>query len=205
MIWYEDEVKRVEHIKRDIGYQPKTVFYGSSSIRMWESLYKDFKPYYPVNLGFGGSTLAACVWFFDRIMKSLHPDHLIVYAGDNDLGDGRNPEEVYIFFQQFLACFQRSFGDVPLTFISIKPSPARKNLGDKICYTNKLIKQVIDKKGANYYFIDVYSKMADAAGNPKREFFDADGLHLSSKGYALWKDILLTHISLNVETSLTHI
>jgi len=83
-------------------YQPDTLFYGSSSIRLWESLYNDFATYKPVNLGFGGSTLAACVWFFDRLMMPLNPKRLVVYAGDNDLSDGRNPEEVFIFFEQLV-------------------------------------------------------------------------------------------------------
>ncbi len=53
----------------------------------------------PINLGFGGSTLAACAWFFDPIVAPVsHPQTLILYAGDNDLGDGRHPEEVLFFF-----------------------------------------------------------------------------------------------------------
>jgi len=62
-------------------------------------LYKDFEEYMPINLGFGGSTLAACAWFFDPIVAPvIHPQTLILYAGDNDLGDGRHPEEVLFFF-----------------------------------------------------------------------------------------------------------
>ncbi|MEO6849327.1 MAG: GDSL family lipase, partial [Mucilaginibacter sp.] len=69
MFWYEDEVKNLEKVVLKLGYEAETLFYGSSSIRLWTTLYKDFDNIKPVNLGFGGSTLAACVWFFDRIMK----------------------------------------------------------------------------------------------------------------------------------------
>jgi lysophospholipase L1-like esterase len=195
MIWYEHEVQRLEKEKATLGFEPKMVFYGSSSIRLWDTLYEDFAAYQPVNLGFGGSTLAACVWFFERLVTMYRPESIILYAGDNDLGDGRHPEEVFIFFQQMVACTRRHFGDIPLAFISIKPSITRWNIVDSIRYTNDLIEKEIYKRGNNLHYIDVYHKMTDNAGYPKREFLDPDGLHISEKGYALWKDIILRHLS----------
>lgn len=208
MIWYEEDVKRIEKEKDKLTYPPKTIFYGSSSIRLWDSLYTDFREYNPINLGFGGSTLAACDWFFERVMKPLQqyqPDHLIVYAGDNDLGDGRNPEEVFIFFQELLEHVHEVFPGIFFSYISVKPSLARKNLLSQIRYTNKLIQQLIEKTGNGHFFVDIYSKMIDAQGNPVPALYDADGLHLSSKGYEVWKEAVLTHISLNVEGSLTRL
>jgi len=37
--------------------------------------------------------------------------------------------------------------------------------------------------------------MLDSAGKPKPELFAPDGLHLSEKGYALWRDIVFNFIS----------
>jgi len=195
MIWYEHEVQRLEQERASLEYEPKMIFYGSSSIRLWETLHEDFKEYQPANLGFGGSTLAACVWFFDRLLTHYRPDSIIVYAGDNDLGDGRHPEEVFIFFQQLVAQVRRHFGDIPLAFISIKPSITRWNIVDSIRYTNTLIQKDILRQGNHLHYIDVYHKMTDNAGYPKREFLDPDGLHISAKGYALWKDIIRQQLS----------
>ena len=64
------------------------VFYGSSSIRLWITLAEDFDPRV-LNLGFGGSTLEACDYFFSRLVMPVSPRSLLLYAGDNDLGDGR--------------------------------------------------------------------------------------------------------------------
>ncbi|HEY2582718.1 MAG TPA: GDSL family lipase, partial [Mucilaginibacter sp.] len=124
MYWYEDEVRRLENDRAKLAYDAETIFYGSSSVRMWTNLYNDFSNLKPVNLGFGGSTLAACVWFFERIMTPYHPKRLIIYAGDNDLGDGRHPEEVFIFFQQLVVKAQKQFGDIPCYFVSLKLSPS---------------------------------------------------------------------------------
>lgn len=195
MIWYEHEVQRLEQERAGLEYEPKMIFYGSSSIRLWETLHEDFKEYQPANLGFGGSTLAACVWFFDRLLTPYRPSSIIVYAGDNDLGDGRHPEEVFIFFQQLVARTRAHFGDIPLAFISIKPSITRWNIVESIRYTNTLIKEDILRQGNHLHYIDVYHKMTDNAGYPKREFLDPDGLHISTKGYALWKDIIRQQLS----------
>ncbi len=195
MVWYENEVQRLEKEKGSLSYDPQLVFYGSSSIRLWETLYDDFAAYKPVNLGFGGSTLAACVWFFDRLLAPYHPTSLIVYAGDNDLGDGRHPEEVLIFFLQLVSRTRQRFGDIPLAFISIKPSITRWNIVDSIRYTNRLIEEEIKREGGNLHFINVYNRMTDNAGYPKREFLDPDGLHISDRGYALWKEIVQQYLS----------
>lgn len=195
MNWYENDVKKLESLKGALPYTPETIFYGSSTMRLWEGMYEDLKPLLPVNLGFGGSTLAACVWFFDRIMEPYAPKHFVLYAGENDLGDGRTPEEVYIFFRQFQVCLQKRFPDVPLTFISIKPSVSRWNLEKQVRYANELIKTEIEKTNGRQYFLNTFDHMLNANGQPVKELYEADGLHLSKKGYLLWKDILLDHFA----------
>lgn len=195
MVWYENEVQRLEKERTELTYDPKLLFYGSSSIRLWETLHDDFADYKPVNLGFGGSTLAACDWFFDRLVAPFYPNSIIVYAGDNDLGDGRHPEEVFIFFQQLVSRTRRQFGDIPLAYISVKPSISRWNIVDSIRYCNKIIEEEIKRQADNLHFINIYNKMTDNAGYPKREFLDPDGLHINEKGYALWKGIIRQYLS----------
>jgi len=198
MNWYEEDVRQLEQQKGNLPYDPKMVFYGSSSIRLWEGLYEDFQEYQPVNLGFGGSTLAACVWFFDRLVGMYHPESIIVYAGDNDLGDGRHPEEVFIFFQQLVARVRERFGDIPLAFISIKPSIARWNIVDNIRYTNTLISEEIARQGGNLHYIDVYDRMTDETGQPNAEYLEPDGLHISPEGYTIWKEVVGNYIASSI-------
>lgn len=196
MFWYEDEVKRVIQELKSCCYKPETIFYGSSSIRLWNTLYEDFSDLKPVNLGFGGSTMAACVWFFERIFSQVKdPRSLIIYAGDNDLGDGRHPEEVFIFHQQLTQKIKFHFNEIPCYFISIKPSLKRWHLNDQIKFTNHLIKTDIERQNGNFHFVDIYDKMLDANNYPDWKYFEEDGLHLSTHGYSLWKQVLLTQCS----------
>lgn len=196
MYWYEDEVKHLERNRLKIGYEPETIFYGSSSIRMWDSLYQDFADVKPVNLGFGGSTLAACVWFFDRLMMSYNPKRLIVYAGDNDLSDGRHPEELLIFFQQLVIRVRERFGnELPCYYVSLKPSPARWHLADNFKYANSLIESEIVKQDHNWQFVNIFKAMLDANGQPQKDLYAQDTLHLSPKGYEIWKQVIRNSIA----------
>ncbi len=190
MYWYEEEVQQLEKAHLNDRADPGIIFYGSSSIRMWNTLKEDFPDRKVTNLGFGGSTLASCVWFFDRIMFGYHPRAIVVYAGDNDLGDGRNPEEIFIFFQQLMVHVNSRFGLLPCYFVSLKPSISRWHMADQFRYTNNLIESEIIKLSGNWTFIDVFKKMLDKSGNPNPIYYDHDGLHLSKEGYQLWTTII---------------
>ena len=189
MFWYHDELDRVEEIVENTTYNPKLVFYGSSSFNYWEEISEEFKEFKPLNLAFGGSTLAACSWFFDRVFTKVTPEAVIVYAGDNDLGDGRHPEEVVLFFQTLLYKIRNAYGNIPVAYVSIKPSLARWELRGSIRYTNSNIRD-LGKTDANFHFIDIYDAMLNKEGTPEPSFFAEDGLHLSEKGYDLWLKII---------------
>ena len=190
MFWYEPDVEQVEERKEMVN-NPKTLFYGSSSIRLWDNLYKDFEAYKPLNMGFGGSTLAACIVYFDRLMTGLNPDIFVLYAGDNDLGDGRHPEEVLIFFRQMVVEVRKRFGNIPLVYLSVKPSIRRFNIIEQIRFTNKIISSEIKKMDENVFFVNIFDKMMDGNRYPNRSLFQSEGLHMNENGYAVWKNTLL--------------
>lgn len=189
MFWYEEEVQRLEQLIATKKEGPYAVFYGSSSIRLWGTLFEDFPEINGLNLGFGGSTLAACTWFFERIMKGLEVSSFVIYAGDNDLGDGRHPEEVFISFKLLIHLILQHYGPIPIGFISIKPSIQRWGLRESIRYTNKIIAEEIEGHDSYLYFIDITGEMMEN-GTPNPKFYQADGLHLSAAGYQVWKKVL---------------
>ncbi|MBE9463017.1 GDSL-type esterase/lipase family protein [Dyadobacter subterraneus] len=196
MYWYEEEVQRVEKELSRLSYQPETIFYGSSSITLWETLYSDFADLKPVNFGFGGSTLAACVWFFDRILGQLNTaNRIIIYAGDNDLGDGRHPEEALLSYRQLIGQIRNKFGNVPCYYISIKPSIQRWEIVGQIIETNRLVKLETENDDFQHY-IDIFPFMLTDQKLPDSSLFEPDGLHLSTKGYALWQEKIRENLAL---------
>ena len=193
MEWYEDEVRTLES-SRDPRPEPgrAVAFYGSSSIRLWDRLADDFPGVGLVNLGFGGSTLAACAHFFERLVVPWRPRALVVYAGDNDLGDGRSPEDVLGSFRDLASRAAAHLGPVPFAFLSIKPSPARWHLRDRIERANAMVRAEIEGREARHY-VDLAPAMLGDDGRPRPELFAEDGLHLSPEGYRAWRDVLESH------------
>ena len=193
MDWYEPEVRSIEAgIRSTAVSRYPIVFYGSSSIRLWTTLAQDLKMPEILNLAFGGSTLAACVHFFDRLVRPIAPKSIILYAGDNDLGDGRTPEEVASAFHSFVSKVDEMHRRTTLSFISVKPSPARRKIIDRVRRTNELIRTAIEKRN-NGCFIDVFDAMLNSEGEPERKLYTEDGLHLSEAGYRLWTELLIPY------------
>ncbi len=189
MQWYESEVQALERARGGHfnGNRPP-VFYGSSSIRLWDTLAEDFDPRV-LNLGFGGSTLEACDYFFARLVPPVNPRSLLLYAGDNDLGDGRSVEQVLSNFRSLASKVAATLGGVPFGFVSVKPSPARYPILDRIRRLNDQVRQEIESSPSGY-FIDVFPAMLGQSGKPRAEFFLEDGLHLNREGYRLWGRLL---------------
>jgi lysophospholipase L1-like esterase len=190
MDWYESEVEQlVVRLREHVAAPSPVVFYGSSSIRMWDSLQADFSDARVVNCGFGGSTMEACAWFFARVVRPLNPSAVVLYAGDNDLGDGHQPEFVLEQLGKLLAQLDASGGPpVPLALLAIKPSPARWSLRGAIERTNAGLRARASERPCTRY-VDVYTPMLER-GQPRSELFLDDGLHLSQRGYALWREVL---------------
>lgn len=165
------------------------VFTGSSSIRMWSSLEEDFAGKPVLNRGFGGSQIRDATWYAANVAIRYEPREIVVYSGDNDIDAGRSPQQVLADFRTFVARIRRDLPEVPITWISIKPSLARASQLDDQREANALVKRAAAQM-RDVEFIDVASRMLDAYGKPRAELFGEDGLHMNRQGYALWRDII---------------
>ncbi|MEA3212123.1 MAG: hypothetical protein QOE70_5180 [Chthoniobacter sp.] len=165
------------------------LFYGSSSIRLWDTLAADFPGLPAINRGFGGSTLAECVREMERLVFPLQPRAIVLYAGDNDLDHGATPEQVQKLFQEFMRRLEERLGAVPVVLISIKPSPARLANLSNIRRANTLLREST-ATWPQVRWLELFSLMLHPDGKVRREFFTGDGVHLSRAGYRLWADQL---------------
>jgi lysophospholipase L1-like esterase len=170
------------------------LFVGSSSIRLWSDLESQFasRPVV-IKRGFGGSKMSDCTRYLGRLVIPYKPRLVLVYAGDNDIAEGKSPAEVLASFQKFVEGIQKELPATRIAYISIKPSPARAALIPQIRETNQLIKRYTSEK-ENLDFVDVFTMMLDANGRPRPELFRADALHLNEIGYSLWRGIIAPHV-----------
>lgn len=170
------------------------LFVGSSSIRLWNDLAQDFRRWpVVINRGFGGSTMAECSLFVRELVTRYRPRHVLVYAGDNDLAEGRTPLEVLDAFARFLTSVREDLPDTRISYISIKPSPLRAALLVRAREVNHMI-EAYTRTQANTEFIDIYTPMMAADGRPRPELFLADRLHMNEAGYRLWHQVIASHM-----------
>ena len=169
--------------------QNAILFIGSSSIRMWTDIEKAFPAHKVFRRGFGGSELSDSVAFADRIVIPYKPKMVLLYAGDNDIANGRSPERVLMDFKAFVLKVHAALPQTRVGYIAVKPSLARRKLLDEMKTANRLINDYIAHND-DLLFIDVFTPMLNPEGEPRPELFIQDGLHLNEKGYALWASII---------------
>jgi lysophospholipase L1-like esterase len=164
------------------------LFVGSSSIRLWDSLEEDFRALPVVTKrGFGGSRLSDCSDHMSKLVLPYKPRLVVVYAGENDLAEGATPQEVLASFVRFVEGVRKDLPETRIAYVSIKPSPSRAALIEQARAANALI-EAYSASTPNLDYIDVFSKMLGADGQPRPELFVADMLHLNRAGYALWRN-----------------
>lgn len=187
--WARDIAKMTERDAVRPAPRDAIVFVGSSSILLWKTLEKDFPGLPVLNRGFGGSELADSVFYFDQLVASRHPRLVVLYAGENDIADGRSPEAVAEDFRAFCARLDRALPTARLIYIGMKPSPSRMRHFDAVKRGNTLIAAEC-ARDPRRTFVDVFPLMLDAHGQPRPELFRADRLHMNDQGYAIWIKLL---------------
>jgi hypothetical protein len=169
------------------------LFIGSSSIRMWKSLAKDFPEHRVFNRGFGGSEISDSVFFADRIVLPYRPVQIVLYAGGNDIHGGKSPERVFSDFKEFVQVVRKGLPETEIDYISIAPNRSRWAEVDRVKAANKLIEDYIKgKKGLR--FINVFPHMLGPDGEPKADIYLEDKLHMNAKGYELWTGLVRPYL-----------
>jgi lysophospholipase L1-like esterase len=165
------------------------VFAGSSSIARWETLDKDFAGIPVLNRGIGGYTLHESVQSFDRLVLPYKPPLIVLYSGENDLAEGRTPNDVFQDFQAFVTLVHAKLPATRVVYVSIKPSILRWALTDSIRAANRRIRDYV-RKDKKLQYVDVFTPMIDGSGQVRHELFGEDGLHMNASGYAIWRRLI---------------
>lgn len=168
--------------------QHAIVFIGSSSFTRWYNLQESFPELEVVNRAFGGSSLPDLIRYVNDITLPYQPRQIVIYCGENDFAgnDSITAEIVTNRFKKLFNLIRERLPNVPIAFVSIKPSPLREKYWSKMVAANASIKSFLKKK-KKAGFIDVYSKMFNSDGTVMKDIFVEDNLHMNAKGYAIWK------------------
>jgi lysophospholipase L1-like esterase len=191
---WENDIRKFEEADRT-ARPPKggIEFVGSSSIRLWKTLQEDFPDKPVFNRGFGGSQLADSANFADRIIIPYAPRQVVIFAGTNDINDGKTPEMVFGDFVALVTRIHQALPRTEIAYIAISPAPSRWSQVDRVRAANRLIAQYCKRNG--FVFINTFPLMLGEDGQPKPDIFVADKLHLNAKGYAIWRDAVAPHLT----------
>ena len=171
--------------KEDLTKDPVdtlTLFTGSSSIRMWKSLAKDFPDHETLNRGFGGSHLSDMLHYFDILVDRHKPAEIVLYCGENDLWAGKPPGQVLQDFKTFVRRVHEMLPKTRIHYLACKPSPKRLEKWALYQQCNRMIAKHCAKE-ERLNFVDISKIMLDWEGRPLPDIWLADKLHMNAKGY----------------------
>ena len=193
MGWAQDPTRfetEIRAFEEQVAKSPLTnrsvIFYGSSSFRMWTGLSGDFPQFTVLNRGFGGAQLSDLNYFVDRVIRPVDALAILIYGGDNDIADGKPPEQVLTDFKLLVAQIRKLKGGIPVGFVAVKPSPSRLALLHEQHRANRLVREWASTQ-AGVSYLEIVTPMLDKKGAPKPELFLEDQLHMNREGYAIWK------------------
>jgi lysophospholipase L1-like esterase len=171
------------------------LFVGSSSFTKWKDVSNYFPGYTIINRGFGGSTIPDVIRYAPDIIYPYHPKQVVIYCGDNDLAfsDSVTADTV---FERFKILFEEIRASLPgenIIYVSIKPSPSRARLKEKVEQANLLIQTYLSLQ-TRVTFVDVYHKMLNPDGSIMTDIFIEDKLHMNAKGYAIWQKAIAPYL-----------
>lgn len=165
------------------------VFTGSSSIFLWKTLKQDFPDLPVLNRGFGGSVANDLIVYADTVVFRHEPKMLVTYTGSNDINAKLSVQEAFDDYTKFLNLVHEKLPKTKVILTSVKISIKRLAQIPQVLELNRLLEAWSkDKPWVRY--LDCTSYLADATGQPIRELYRDDLLHLSPLGYAKWQAIL---------------
>ena len=184
---FENEIKAFR--AQDSIQKPQDgmiLFIGSSSFRLWKSVTEDFHNPNIVNRAFGGATLEDVIYYQDDVVLKYNPKKIFIYCGENDIASSEKvtPQIVFDRFKTLYQNIRSKFPETPIVFVSIKPCILRWSMKDRMMEANKLIQNYISQQKFTT-FVNIWDKMLEN-GEPKKDIFIEDNLHMNAKGYALW-------------------
>lgn len=168
------------------------VFYGNSITNMhewWEAFGGQQNV---LNRGNSGASTSELIENVGSII-ALQPAKVFIGIGTNDLGnkDIGQPDSVAARISEIVRLIRAGSPQTQVYVQSILPSTNGLRTLEKITETNAIVKDLIEPQGATY--INLYDYMPGIVTKD----ISYDGLHITSKGYAIWLDQIAPIVGLN--------
>lgn len=167
------------------------LFIGHSLIELFD-WQRRFPGHSAIKLGVSGETTEGLLSRLEHIIKT-HPsaDLIFLMTGLNNIA-----MDDFDFFNPYKKIIQKLSNAYPKARIvvnSILPTLVDFIDNNAIRSSNKTLKKLADENKTA--FIDAYALFIDKNGDPIKEYFSTDGVHLSGEGYKIWSGAIEKVIS----------
>ena len=169
------------------------VFIGDSMTAKYKlnRYYKglDLKTY---NRGISGDTTD---WLLSRLQPSLfdlNPSKVVLMIGTNDINYGKSSQEIANVYEIILQEIKENLPNAKIWCMSIIPQNTKHSENAPInnatiIETNQKIQALANTFG--YTYVDIYNSLTDANGLLDKKY-STDGLHINTKGYNVWTNLM---------------
>ncbi len=165
------------------------VFTGSSSIRLWADLAKDFPRRRVLNRGFGGAHFSDIRTHFEELILQYRPRQVVIYSGGNDINSKKPVEQVFGDMKDVVDRIHRELPQTRVVVIAVALNPKRWDQRASVIALNRRMADYLSRDPRDA-FADVVPPMLQADGTPKPDIFVADRLHMNRKGYEAWIPVI---------------
>lgn len=177
------------------------LFLGSSSIRLWESLLRDFADFRVIQRGFGGASLGDTIDLAPELVHAYAPRAIVLFAGANDIYRGRPAAEVADDFRTFAEQTAAALPGTSIFYLSLTRNPllaGNTAMEEQRREANRLIREFTEAPGNDHlHFVDLapqFENLAHTNLNPSSPdlgpddlwYYYIDDLHLRPSGYDVW-------------------
>lgn len=144
-----------------------------------------------VNYGIGGDTTVGVLQRLSYYKSIGRAGAVVLAVGINDI-KRRSNDEIIKNYKKIIGLVPKHTPVVLSAVLPVDEELREEWHGRNLTRTRKLNTGL--KKLANaddrLFYVDATPRMIDSSGNLSDEYHEGDGIHLNSRGYAIWIDVL---------------
>ncbi len=184
-------IKYLDNDRQNGFSSDASLFIGSSSILLWDTLKRDMAPREVIQRGFSGATLSGIAHTLESMVYPYAPARIVLFAGANDVVavPSISAEDIFRSFRQIADGVAQHLPETCLIYLAITPVPARMAAWPKAVKVNQMVRSYASERD-NLFYLNTDQAFLDDSASPLTKLFASDGIHLSSSGYAIWTRLL---------------
>ena len=186
-----------EYITEGNSEKGGVLILGSSTMDFWDTWAEDMSLVDKItgyNVGIGGTTSEDWLTAYDKLVAPFDPSCVMIFVGGNDINvNGARGIDTAHRVQKLIEKIHADFPEASIYYIYSLPTPNSYANGDWSREEFKILVNTLkDYCNSKDYVVGVdVTPVLTKDGNPIRELYREDLIHLTAEGYAIWTEYLL--------------